>query len=86
MKKLPLEVQISQAVKATKYGAMSIIDISHYLKISGAEVIKQVKKCPDLTIVGNAVVSKKEGGNVWAIGAVVSIAFCLIQLFPAMVG
>lgn len=86
MKKLPLEVQISQTVKATKYGAMSIIDISHYLKISGAEVIKQVKKCPDLTIVGNAVVSKKEGGNVWAIGAVVGIMFCLIQLFPAMVG
>lgn len=38
-----------------------------------------------LTIVGNAVVAKKDGGNVWAISAVVGIMFYLIQVFSYIV-
>jgi len=60
---LPKHVELSQAVKACKYQAMTIDDAAAHLKVPENVVPMLVRENDDLVIEGNVILAKRESNG-----------------------
>ncbi|MCY8729445.1 hypothetical protein MOD69_19395 [Bacillus inaquosorum] len=84
---IPLQVELQQAVKATKDEAMTVEQAAEHLKVHPDYIPVLVAKSDDLKMIGDeTIIAKRDKTNGWLIGAMVLVLFFAIAVLPGIGG